>query len=324
MPARLILALMLGLLVLPVVAQDEPPPTGEDTGPNIESIAGSIAEQIDEDVMVTLGLWYDPSVQLRAEQGDADAQFRLGVWYDSGLGVPQDREETARWWQLAAHQGHAGAQNGLGVLYENGYGVPQDYIQAHMWYNLAASNSTGDNRDAAVKSRDLTAKKMTPEDLSEAQRLTSESKLKSSPMATVNAKNLQAQRFNDRGKLDPFIDLNELIRQEQPEVFFAKYELPPLSQRPPGLAGLAISEVIVTGLAVGESPKVVLLRGTDNFTYIAQEDAKLFNGYVSQISLEEVVFVQLETDRAGNTETSEIIKRLFTEEEEKDAGDCSS
>ena len=99
MPTRIILALMLGLLVLPVVAQDEPPPTGEDTGPNIESIAGSIAEQIDEDVMVSLGLWYDPSVQLRAEQGDADAQFRLGIWYDSGLGIPQDREETARWWQ---------------------------------------------------------------------------------------------------------------------------------------------------------------------------------------------------------------------------------
>ena len=38
MPTRIILALMLGLLVLPVVAQDEPPPTGEDTGPNIKQI----------------------------------------------------------------------------------------------------------------------------------------------------------------------------------------------------------------------------------------------------------------------------------------------
>ena len=137
---------------------------------------------------------------------------------------------------------------------------------------------------------------------------------------------LQAQEFNDSGKLDPFIDLNELIRETQPKGFIPNTVLPPLSQRPPGLAGLAISEVIVTGLAVGESSKVVLLRGTDNFTYIAQEDAKLFDGYVSQISLEEVVFVPLETDRAGNTETSEIIKRLFTEEEEeeeeeeKDAG----
>ncbi|MCH8820126.1 MAG: hypothetical protein IIB03_07385 [Acidobacteria bacterium] len=126
---------------------------------------------------------------------------------------------------------------------------------------------------------------------------------------------LQAQDFDDSGKLDPFIDLNQWIRQEQPEVFFSEYELPPLSQRPPGLAGLAISEVIVTGLAVGENSKVALLRGTDNFTYIAHEDAKLFDGHISQISPEEVVFVQVRTDSTGSTETSEIIKRLFTEED---------
>ncbi len=126
---------------------------------------------------------------------------------------------------------------------------------------------------------------------------------------------LQAQEFNDSGKLDPFIDLNEWTRQEQPEVFISEYELPPLSQRPPGLAGLAISEVIVTGLAVGEQSKVVLLRGTDNFTYIAHEDAKLFDGYVSRILPEQVVFVQVRTDTPGNTESSEIIKRLFTEED---------
>ena len=123
------------------------------------------------------------------------------------------------------------------------------------------------------------------------------------------------QEFNDSGKLDPFIDLNAWIRQEQPEIFLVEYELPPLSQRPPGLAGLAISEVIVTGLAVGENSKVALLRGTDNFTYMAHEDATLFDGYVSQISPEEVVFVQVRTDATGNTETSEVIKRLFTEED---------
>ena len=126
---------------------------------------------------------------------------------------------------------------------------------------------------------------------------------------------LQAQEFNDSGKLDPFIDLNELIRETQPEVFIPNTALPPLSQRPPGLAGLAISELIVTGLAVGESSKVALLRGTDNFTYMAKEDAKVFDGYISQISREKVVFVQERTDATGNTESSEIIKRIFTEED---------
>jgi len=65
-------------------------------------------------------------------------------------------------------------------MYAKGRGVPQDYIQAYMWYNLAASNSRGDLRLLAVKGRNQAAKEMTPEDLSEAQRLASEWKPKSS------------------------------------------------------------------------------------------------------------------------------------------------
>ena len=63
-------------------------------------------------------------------------------------------------------------------MYATGQGVPQNYTLAHMWYNLAASNRTGDDRDTAVKNRDLVAKKMTPGDLSEAQRLAREWKPK--------------------------------------------------------------------------------------------------------------------------------------------------
>ena len=69
---------------------------------------------------------------------------------------------------------------------------------------------------------------------------------------------LQAQEFNDSGKLDPFIDLNDWIRETQPEVFIPDTALPPLSQRPLGLAGLAISELIVTGLAVGENSRLYI------------------------------------------------------------------
>jgi len=47
-----------------------------------------------------------------------------------------------------------------------------------MGYNLAASNNTGDDRKTAAKNRDLFAKKMTPEDISEAQRLAREWKPK--------------------------------------------------------------------------------------------------------------------------------------------------
>ncbi len=56
-PARMILPLILGMLVLPVFPQDEPPLTTETTREALDEIAG---------------------IAKRAEQGDASAQFNLG------------------------------------------------------------------------------------------------------------------------------------------------------------------------------------------------------------------------------------------------------
>ena len=114
-----------------------------------------------------------------AKQGVADAQYNLGVMYGEGLGVPQDYAKAVRWWRKAAEQGHATAQYNLGVAYHNGEGVPQNYAQAHMWYNLAASRfSPGEDRDKVVKNRDHVAKRMTPAQISEAQKLAREWKPK--------------------------------------------------------------------------------------------------------------------------------------------------
>ncbi len=124
---------------------------------------------------------------------------------------------------------------------------------------------------------------------------------------------LLAQVYNPRGKRDPFVNLQELFRQEQPQVFIP--ELPPLSERPLGLVGLAISEVTITGVAVGEGNRVVILKGVDGFTYLAREENKLFDGYVFEISEEEVVFIQEILDPRGGRETLKVVKRLFTEED---------
>ena len=110
------------------------------------------------------------SHSLAAEQGHTDAQFNLGVAYDYGEGVPLDDPEAVRWYRLAAEQGIASAQNNLGLMYGNGEGVPQDDVEAHMWLNLAASRSTGEQRERTVAARDFVAERMTPADLSEAQR----------------------------------------------------------------------------------------------------------------------------------------------------------
>ncbi len=114
-----------------------------------------------------------------AEQGNAGTQRVLGVMYGKGRGIPQDYAEALRWYRKAAEQGDAHAQFNLGVMYVNGHGVPQDYALAHMWCNLAASrHPPGEDLDRAVKNRDIVAMRMTPAQISEAQKLAREWKPK--------------------------------------------------------------------------------------------------------------------------------------------------
>ena len=105
-----------------------------------------------------------------AEQGVAEAQFNLGLMYYDGEGVPQDYAEAVKWYRKAAEQGVAEAQSNLGLMYDNGRGVLQDYVRAHMWYNLAAAQGN----KPATKNRDLLAKRMTPAQIAEAQKLARE------------------------------------------------------------------------------------------------------------------------------------------------------
>ncbi len=114
-----------------------------------------------------------------AKQGDAEAQFFLGAMYNLGDGVPQDYAEALQWWRKAAEQGNAKAQFFLGSMYDKGQGVPQDYAKAHIWFTLAASGfPRGYARDKAVKKRDIVAKRMTPAQISEAEKLAREWRLK--------------------------------------------------------------------------------------------------------------------------------------------------
>jgi TPR repeat protein len=50
-------------------------------------------------------------------------------------------------------------------MYYDGKGVAQDYIRAHMWLNLGAASGHA----KAMKNRDLTARKMTSQQIAQAQ-----------------------------------------------------------------------------------------------------------------------------------------------------------
>ena len=86
-------------------------------------------------------------------------------------------QQAAIWYQRAADLGDAQGLYNLGLAYAQGEGVAQDVVKAHMLLNVAAARfppSEGGRRTAAVSSRDVVAKEMTPEQLAEAQRLARE------------------------------------------------------------------------------------------------------------------------------------------------------
>ena len=103
-----------------------------------------------------------------ATKGEAWAQSNLGGMYVNGEGVLQDYAEAVKWFKLAAAQGSEMAQYNLGRMYAIGQGVPIDYVRAHMWFNLVAVKGAGG------KNRDILAKKMTPQQIAEAQKLARE------------------------------------------------------------------------------------------------------------------------------------------------------
>jgi TPR repeat protein len=103
-------------------------------------------------------------------QGQAEAQTFLGAMYAHGRGVTQDGVEAVKWYKLAAAQGDANAQFNLGAMYDNGLGVKQDDVEAVKWSNLAAAQGDAD----VVKNRDIVARKMSQQQLEEAQKLSRE------------------------------------------------------------------------------------------------------------------------------------------------------
>ncbi len=147
-----------------------------------------MAEQGDPSAQLILGIKYDRGervprdateaikwYELAAEQGVVQAQYILGVTYHQGRGVPTDYPRAASWYRRAVEQGDGEAQNNLGAMYEAGVGLPPDYVNAHMWYSIAASRfQPGESNDKAITNRDSLAKKMTPTQIAEAQRLARE------------------------------------------------------------------------------------------------------------------------------------------------------
>ena len=109
-----------------------------------------------------------------ASEGNASAQSLLADMYLQGNGVSRNIAEAAKWRQRAADQGIKMDQYYLGVMFMTGMGVPQDNVRAYKWLSLAKQN------DPILSTSFLEAvsTQMSPAEISEAERLVREWKLK--------------------------------------------------------------------------------------------------------------------------------------------------
>ncbi len=113
-----------------------------------------------------------------AEQENAAAQYYLGRIYGKGEGVSQDQSESLSWYRKAADQGHVRAMTALGIIYSDG--PRPNFVEALKWFNLAASrisaseDGQAETRKIAEEGRIEVASRMSPSQITQAQRLAQE------------------------------------------------------------------------------------------------------------------------------------------------------
>jgi len=109
------------------------------------------------------GKWYRQA----AERGVPEAQFALGTrYFKYGSSAKENYSAALRFFRKAADQGLAAAQFNLAVMYETGLGVPTNKVESYRWYNLAAAQGMMN----ALAGRELLAEQMSREEVTEGQR----------------------------------------------------------------------------------------------------------------------------------------------------------
>lgn len=144
---------------------------------------GPLAQKGDANAQFNIGILYEYGLgvvqdyaeavrcyRMAARQGNVSARFNLAVMYSKGRGVAQDHTEAVKLYREAAQRGFAPAQNNLGIKLSAGEGVRRDDVEAYMWFDIATSRG---NKSSA-KGQRILARKMSPAQIAEAQRLARE------------------------------------------------------------------------------------------------------------------------------------------------------
>jgi Tfp pilus assembly protein PilP len=104
--------------------------------------------------------------------------------------------------------------------------------------------------------------------------------------------------YDPAGRRDPFRSL--LVRPEDRA----------RGERPPGIAGMSIDDVAVHGIWKVRTGYVAQVRGTDNKSYLIRAGDLLYDGEVTRVGPNEVVFRQNINDPQSVKPFREVTKQL--------------
>ncbi|MBI4482739.1 MAG: hypothetical protein HY652_07605 [Acidobacteria bacterium] len=116
-------------------------------------------------------------------------------------------------------------------------------------------------------------------------------------------------RFDSLKKRDPF---RNLLLKTDPTIrqFVGP---PPRDLRAPGVSGMLIAEVQLTGIASASNGRLAVMTGLDKRAHFLRVGDRLFDGHVKEINAEDVVFIQELKDTAGQVVQNQVVKKLSRE-----------
>jgi hypothetical protein len=104
--------------------------------------------------------------------------------------------------------------------------------------------------------------------------------------------------YDPAGRRDPFRSL--LVRPENRSI----------GQRPPGIAGISIDDVVVQGIWKTRTGYVAQIRGTDNKSYLLRGGDVLYDGEVTRVGPNEISFRQNLNDPQSVKPFRDVTKQL--------------
>jgi hypothetical protein len=107
----------------------------------------------------------------------------------------------------------------------------------------------------------------------------------------------RAYSYDPAGRRDPFRSL--LTRPERA-----------VGDRPPGIAGISIDDIVVQGIWKTRSGHIAQVRGTDNRSYLLRAGDLLYDGEVVRVAPNEVTFRQNLNDPQSVKPFRDVTKQL--------------